>query len=282
MDCGWFKGLITFVLLLAGQAVEGADRPQVAIVIDDMGFQEHLDQAIMALDERITIAVIPQSPRAAYLARQAGQQNREVLIHLPLSGLGHDNCEPVLTCMGTGWSVERMSEYLAAAFEQVEGAVGINNHQGSRFTGDRQAVANLVAGLDQLERQLGRPLVVLDSRTSPTTVLESKARNAGLLATRRHVFLDHSDRPEDIDRAWDALIAMARQRGRAIAIGHPRINTVKMLQRRLGELEAAGVELTSVSRLACPVASSGLVDLGHGCRVFDRSPRAGSYDLSSP
>lgn len=269
------------VLLLTAHVAMSAEPPRIAIVIDDMGFQKHMDQAIMALDQRVTIAIIPDSPMANHLARQARGQRREVLVHLPLSGLGPDNCEPVLTCIGTGWTADRMGEYLTAAFERVEGAIGINNHQGSRFTGDRHAVANLITGLDRLERQLGRSLVVLDSRTSPSTFLERKALSAGLAATRRHVFLDHSNRPEDIEQAWDDLITMARQRGQAVAIGHPRSNTLEVLQRRLPELESVGVKLEPVSRLACPALSSELVS-HDGCRRATRFGQSGYYEASSP
>lgn len=275
----WIKGLIVSVLLVTAHDGSCGDRPRVAIVIDDMGFQQHRDQAIMALDHRVTIAIIPESPLGAHLARQASRQGREVLVHLPLSGLEHDNCEPVLTCMGTGWTSDRMGEYLAAAFERLEGAVGVNNHQGSRFTGNHDAVANLVTGLNRLERQLERPLVVLDSRTSPTTVLERQAHRAGLLATRRHVFLDHSNRIEDIERSWEALLAMARERGQAVAIGHPRINTLAVLKRRLPELASSGVELAPVSTLACPAPSIDLVDHHGGCQRMARPGQTGNYDV---
>ena len=272
------KGGIVVILILIAQSAWCTDRPRVAIVIDDMGFQQYRDQVVMEMDPRVTIAIIPESPLADVLSRQAGHQGREVLVHLPLSGLGRDNCEPQLTCMGSTWSAERMAAHLGEVFERVEGAVGINNHQGSRFTGDRRAVANLVAGLHQLEYELGRPLVVLDSRTSPTTVFETKARNAGLLATRRHVFLDHSDRVEDIEKAWADLIDMAHARGQAVAIGHPRTNTLEVLERRLPQLESMGVELVSLTRLVCPARSSEPAGHRATCQDLPRPISTGVYD----
>jgi uncharacterized protein len=277
-----FKGVLVVVLLLIAQTALSADRPRVAIVIDDMGFQQHRDQVVMEMDQRLTIAIIPESPLAGHLSRQAHHQGREVLVHLPLSGLVKDNCEPTLTCVDAEWSPDRMESHLAEAFRQVHGAVGINNHQGSRFTSDRRAVANLVAGLHRLEHGLGRSLVVLDSRTSPTTVFESKAREAGLLTARRHVFLDHSDRIEDIERAWDDLIVMARTRGQAVAIGHPRINTLDVLERRLPEIESQGVKLVTLTELVCPARSRELVGLHEGCQGTVRPIRAGAYDGLAP
>jgi len=241
---------LILVLLVYSSLVTAAERPRIAIVIDDIGFQDELDTAVMALDPRVAVAIIPESPAARRLAQLAGGQQREVLIHLPLAGLYQDNCQPVLTCIGMHWSAERMQVHLADALNRVEGAVGINNHQGSRFTANEQAVRNLVMAIDLLGRERGQTLFVLDSRTSPTTLFEQKALLAGLKASRRHVFLDHSNEPEHIRQAWVDLLAMARSGGSAIAIGHPRTNTIRFLEQALPELDALGVRLVPLSTLA--------------------------------
>ena len=245
-----FKGVFVIACLLLSGLSWAADQARIAIVIDDMGYQPGLDRAVLALDYRVAVAVIPEAPEASEVATLAGRQQRDVLIHLPLAGLGHDNCQPVLTCMGMEWSAVQMHNHLAAAMQRVHGAVGINNHQGSRFTENEQAVRNLVAGIDSLGRELGRPLFVLDSRTSPITLLEQKALKAGLAAARRHVFLDHSNDPADIQKAWDDLIALARSNGTAIAIGHPRVNTVRFLEQAVPALAGMGIELVPVSKVA--------------------------------
>lgn len=227
-----------------------AETPRIAIVMDDLGYQDRLDQAIMALDSRVTVAIIPESPGARRLSRQALTQYREVLIHLPLAGLFQDDCEPALTCVGLDWPAEKMALHLADALARVEGAVGINNHQGSRFTRDSEAVSMLIDGLRRINSEQGRNLFVLDSRTAPDTVLERKALAAGLSATRRHVFLDHFPDPDSIADAWTQLLAMARRHGYAVAIGHPRNETLAFLERALPELEGQGFELVPVSDLA--------------------------------
>ncbi|MFU8830990.1 MAG: divergent polysaccharide deacetylase family protein [Wenzhouxiangella sp.] len=241
---------LALALLLATGLAAAADLPRIAIVIDDIGFQEDLDQAVMALDSRVAVAIIPEAPAARQIAQAAGRQQRDVLIHLPLAGIHQDNCHLVLTCIGMGWSAVRMQSHLADALERVEGAVGINNHQGSRFTANAQAVGNLIVGISHLGEQRGQALFVLDSRTSPTTLFEHTALQAGLKATRRHVFLDHSNEPDDIRRAWLDLIDLARRNGSAIAIGHPRVNTIRFLEQVLPELDSIEVRLVPVSTLA--------------------------------
>lgn len=242
------RGIVGVVLIFVG-AVAAAQGPRIAIVMDDLGYQEYLDQAIMALDRRVVVAIIPEAPAAQRLARQAKYQQREVLVHLPLAGMYQDNCEPALTCMGLDWSTEKVTEHLAQVLARVEGAVGINNHQGSRFTRDRRAVANLIYGLKAINEANQVSLFVLDSRTAPDTVLERKALGAGLAATRRHVFLDHYVDPVQIEQAWNQLLAMARARGSAVAIGHPHRETIAFLKEALPQLEEQGIELVPVSSL---------------------------------
>lgn len=247
--------LILALLLAWLHAGAMAEPVRVAIVIDDLGFQDHRDLAILALDRRLTAAIIPEAPSASRLARKAASEQREVLIHLPLPGLHQDDCQSVLTCIYEDWSMARVEQALLAALGRVEGAIGINNHQGSRFTADPMAVARLVAGIERISRQREQPLLVLDSRTVPGSLFEERARQSGLPAGRRHVFLDHSDEPEDIEQAWQALIEMARRRGSAIAIAHPRPNTIEFLSNALPELAALGVELVPISELATVQAS---------------------------
>ena len=93
-------------------------------------------------------------------------------------------------------------------------------------------------------------MFVLDSRTVADSYLESVARQAGLPAARRRVFLDHDNDPRAIARAWEDLIMLARRHGDAVAIGHPRQNTLAFLREQLPLLEAQGLELVAVSELA--------------------------------
>jgi uncharacterized protein len=243
------RGILCTALYLFCHLTMAGQPPRIAIVIDDIGYQAGYDRAILAMDPRLAIAIIPESPAASRLARQAASQQREVLIHLPLAGLVHDNCQPALTCVGLDWSAGRMYEHLTEALDQVEGAVGINNHQGSRFTGDARAVGNLIDSIDRLGRHHGRALFVLDSRTVPNSLLERKALKAGLSASRRHVFLDHRNEPEAIEMAWQDLLDLARFHGSAIAIGHPRTNTIAFLNRALPALVDQNVELVPISAL---------------------------------
>ncbi len=239
LAAGWLSGAI-------------ADVPRIAVIIDDLGYLAVNDHDVLSLDRRIGVAIIPDGPLAPELSRRAADQQRDILIHLPLSGVNHDNCEFAATCVDPEWSPARMADHLRWAVGRVDRAVGINNHQGSRFTSDDEAVRRLVAGITLLERIDGVDLFVVDSRTTPRSRLKKQARQAGLATARRHVFLDHDRSPEAIESAWQQLLDQARQRGFAIAIGHPHRQTIEFLGQAVEKLGQEDVELVPVSRLLRP------------------------------
>lgn len=241
------------MLALLPLAANGNDRPEIAVVIDDLGFQPRNDRAVLQLDPDVTVAIIPDGPLARELSSLAADQQREVLIHLPLAGGLHDGqCQAALRCAHPDWPPLRMASHLRWAMGRVEHATGINNHEGSRFTANAGATDSLVEGIAILNRLFQQSLFVLDSRTSAHTRFEDKARQAGLAAGRRDVFLDHDRTPEALEAAWQRLLDQARRDGAAIMIGHPHPETIEFLHRVLPELSDQGIVLVPVSTLIGP------------------------------
>jgi len=94
-----------------------------------------------------------------------------------------------------------------------------------------------------------RHLFFLNSKTSASPVPAQIAHAGRLAYLERDVFLDN-DRDEGlIGRQLDRALARARQRGHAIAIGHPYSETMRVLQDRLTGPEVRGVQLVSLSEL---------------------------------
>ncbi len=250
----WVSRLLAGAFLLCWITVSPAclaGTARIAVVIDDLGFQPVKDRAVLALDPRLSVAVIPGTPGASTLARMAAEQQRDVLIHLPLAGLSEDDCDSgLLVCLDPTWPPAAIDRYLDQALREVPAAIGINNHQGSRFTADPAAVDELVQGLVRLVDRQRRPMMVLDSRTTADTRLEEKSRQAGLPTLRRHVFIDHIDDPAAMGQAWEDLLARAKRDGSAVGIAHPRRSTLAFLVHAIQALdEESEVELVPLSIL---------------------------------
>jgi polysaccharide deacetylase 2 family uncharacterized protein YibQ len=110
---------------------------------------------------------------------------------------------------------EEILRRLDWAFARVPGFVGVNNHEGSRFTADAAALGPVMA------RVAERHVFFFDSRTTPDSRVVSVARAWGVESSGRDVFLDDVATIDGVDAQLHALEAKARARGAAIAIGHP-------------------------------------------------------------
>ena len=131
----------------------------------------------------------------------------------------------------------------AAMLDTVPYAAGVNNHEGSLGTSDRTLMNELMPLLHQ------RKLFFIDSRTTAATVAETAAHAAGVPATSRNVFLDDEQSPGAIRKQFALAIRDAREKGSALAIGHPHPETLQVLAEMLPEAERQGVTLVFASDL---------------------------------
>ncbi len=231
----------------SGPALLGSVRPEktvlVAIVIDDLGQDLVPAKDILALPARITCAVMPGLLQSKKIAEMARQDNREVLIHLPM--------EPKNRNMKASPGILRSEmtpmDFLTTISDDVAsvpGAVGVNNHEGSALTENKEAMKFLMAELK------ARNLLFLDSLTSPKSVAYATAKEFGLKAAKRDVFLDNEgDNAAYIDGQFEELSRIAKEHGRAIGIGHPHPATISALRKWLATADKQGIAIVPVSRL---------------------------------
>jgi polysaccharide deacetylase 2 family uncharacterized protein YibQ len=220
-------------------AAQGIERPMIALVIDDLGLNRRLTARALALPPPLTAAFLPYAydlPAQTTAARAAGH---ELIVHVPMEPLGTDDPGPGALLLDLEPS-ERTAR-LRADLARFEGHVGVNNHMGSRLTADRAAMAEMMAEL------AGRDLLFLDSRTSPASVADLAAETAGVPYAVRDVFIDDVDEPATIARMLQRLERVARERGHAIGIGHPRPATLAALERWRPAAEAQGLAFVPLS-----------------------------------
>jgi hypothetical protein len=93
-------------------------------------------------------------------------------------------------------------------------------------------------------------LFFVDSRTTAATVAETAAHAAGVLTTRRNVFLDDDQSVPAIRKQFELAIRDAREKGSALAIGHPHAATLEVLAEMLPEAAHQGLRLVFASDLA--------------------------------
>lgn len=132
----------------------------------------------------------------------------------------------------------------AAQLKRVPGAIGVNNHEGSRLTQDGRAMNWLMDALLQ-----DGQLYFLDSRTSGRSIAYETAQERRVPALKRDVFLDNVASYVAINRRFDQMLRIAEKHGSALAIGHPYRATLEVLKVRLRDLDTERFELVSPAEL---------------------------------
>lgn len=216
--------------------------PQLAIIVDDVADRATL-RALLALDIPLTVSILPYAEGAPQIAQEARAAGRDVFVHMPMEPVGLDDPGPY--ALTYGLNDRQIEARLSWAFARVPGAIGFNNHMGSRLTGDMAHMERIFAQLPS-ERS---DLVFVDSLTSPRSVAATMARRVGLKSLRRDVFLDHDPEPAAIATQVATALDTARSEGFAIAIIHPRPASMAALEQLEVQAQVAGVELVGMAAL---------------------------------
>lgn len=215
--------------------------PRLAIIVDDGGYGGTSTDVILGLTTRLTFAILPNTPYGTVLAREATALGFEILLHMPMEntdgGLRHEGQ------IETDMNESDIQRLLTDALSQVPGAVGVNNHMGSKFTAHADVLSFF------MEDTLAEGLFFIDSRTTPDSVAYDVATEHGVPSASRDLFLDHDNDRDEIRGRFRQLMATARRDGSAIGICHFRPNTALVLREMLPELRLGGIELVHVSEL---------------------------------
>jgi len=217
--------------------------PAVTIIMDDMGRSLSKVRRLLAIEQPVTLAILPSTPHALEAANLAHAQGREIMVHIPMEPQGYPAIEPgrdALLLEHSEWEVERR---LTDMFQRVPYAVGGNNHMGSRYT--EYAVGMQVVGKFMHDRGL----LFVDSRTTGKTLAEKTMQEMGVPVIARDVFLDNNQDVESIRHEIRRLSAQAKRHGRAVGICHPYPETLTALEAELPSLSAEGVRMVPVAEM---------------------------------
>ena len=216
-------------------------RPQLAIVIDDLGNDRAQADALFRLSYPLTISILPHEVDSGEIAEEAHRRGYQVMLHLPMASNAGDKDEAIE--LHPGMAPAAVQKTFADMLETVPYAAGVNNHEGSLGTADQKLMDDLMPLLHE------RNLFFIDSRTTVATVAETAAHAAGVAAARRNVFLDDQQTVPAVRKQFTLAIHDAREKGSALAIGHPHPATLEVLNEMLPEAEREGVHLVFASDL---------------------------------
>lgn len=226
-----------------------ANSAQLVIIIDDIGNNYKLGNAMVELDGPLTLAFLPHTPHAKSLALKAHQQQKEIILHAPMQNSKSTPLGP--GALTDNLSKEEFQQTLHQAIDSIPYIQGINNHMGSALTQNKQAMHWVMETLQDEQ------LYFIDSLTSPKSVAYQQAINFHLPALRRHIFLDNDTSTEALTQQWNKALKIAQKTGRAILIGHPYAESHAFLEKELPKLAAKNIELIPASQLLIQQAWQG-------------------------
>jgi uncharacterized protein len=212
------------------------------VVFDDAGYSLRAAREVFALPRPVTISILPDLPFSTPIAEEAARRGVQVILHLPVQP-ENPAADPGPGRITVEMTDEAIARTVAADFGTVPGAVGANNHMGSRGTADPRVMRAVLGTVKT------RGLFFVDSLTTPRSVAAKTARAMGVPTAVRAVFLDNQDNDEYVRAQFRVLIRAARTRGQAIAIGHVGKVTVRVLREMLPEFDEAGIRFVPVSAL---------------------------------
>ncbi|GAB4523706.1 MAG: hypothetical protein Kow00133_11730 [Amphiplicatus sp.] len=216
-------------------------RPKIIVIFDDMGLDPAAFGRVMALPGPLTLSFLPYAEDAQSMIDRARAAGHEILLHLPMEPDGPDDPGP--NALRANMTGAELLSALAWNLSRLEGYSGVNNHMGSRMTRHEAAMKTVLSVLDE------RGLYFVDSVTTSKSAAAEAGRAVGARVFARDVFLDPEAGPETVVRQLALVERIARETGYAVAICHPRHDTLVALGPWLTSAPARGFELATTAAL---------------------------------
>ncbi|MDD2388456.1 MAG: divergent polysaccharide deacetylase family protein [Desulfobacterales bacterium] len=206
-------------------------KPQVAIIIDDIGYDKAIAEKFLKLDIPLTISILPFSPFQKGIVRSAHAKGTEIMLHLPMEPTEYPRIDPGPGALLTSMNPDELIDQLLKDIHAVNGIKGVNNHMGSKMTSVSTQMYQIFTILKK------QNLYFIDSRTTSLSLCNPSARLLQIPFAQRDVFLDHKQDATFIRNQINQLIHIAQKNGTAVAIAHPHSITYTVLRESLPELK---------------------------------------------
>jgi uncharacterized protein len=217
-------------------------KPMIAVIIDDMGLDRKRSEQILALPGPLTISFMSYAEELAKQSAEAKAHGDELMMHVPMEPLD-PRMDPGPGALFDKLTPEEVRQTFESDLGKFSGYVGINNHMGSKFTANEPGMEVVMQALRE------RGLLFIDSLTTDKSVGLAVARRYGVPSAGRNVFLDNAGDIISVDFELNKREEVARTKGNAIAIGHPRDATIAALAKWLPTLQAKGFVLVPVTAI---------------------------------
>lgn len=224
---------------------------QVAIIIDDIGYDLGAVKELLKVNADITYSVLPFLIHSREAAEMLHKANKEILLHLPMEPVSYPREKPGSGALFTDMNNEELVFQLEKDIEAVPYIAGINNHMGSKFMKDKEKLTLIFSKLKK------KNLFFIDSRTAANSEAFAAAQKVGLQVAARKIFLDNN---RDYNEIYNNLINITNNNGDVsplIVIGHPHTETIRAIKDAARVFREKGILIVPVSQVIKAKAAQG-------------------------
>jgi polysaccharide deacetylase 2 family uncharacterized protein YibQ len=212
------------------KVVKTDKKSKVSIIIDDIGNNRYSIDELSKLNYKIAFSILPNSPFRNYGRDMGKKHKKQIMLHLPLEPIKSNGYKLNLNgFLLVSMRDEIIKNYTEEYISMVPEAKGVNNHTGSLFT---TRVDKMKTVLSIIKR---KKLFFIDSKTTAKTIGYKLAKRMRIKTGIRDIFLD-GDNEKITILNFKHLFSIAREKGYAIGIGHPKPETIKVMRERVEKL----------------------------------------------
>ncbi len=188
----------------------------ISIIFDDAGYGNKNIYRLVKYPLKIAIAVLPNLRKSKEISHIIFENNKEVMLHMPMEpeNVKKRHIKLLKNTILTGLREEEINRRIDEMFRSVDYIKGVNNHQGSLLTEDKDSMYYV------LKRIKEDKLFFIDSLTSSHSVVKKIAKILNVKVAQRDIFLDNVNKYDYVKKQMDKLIKIALKRGYAIGIAH--------------------------------------------------------------
>ena len=216
-------------------------KPQLTILLDDAGEYGAYD-VIFSLPQPVSLAVLPGTPLADWVLREARRHGTDVIGHIPMESFMPDDSGNV-SLVTDDMDEKEVRAHLETALRALPGIRGINNHRGSAASVNPKLMDWVMAVLKE------KGLFMVDSRTHHDSIIPEVARRHGVPCLAKNEFIDSEAGEVAARRHLDYLLTRAKQSGYALGIGHVYHRPALLALNRFMNEHAGEVEFVGINRL---------------------------------
>ncbi|CAA6811530.1 MAG: FIG00638667: hypothetical protein [uncultured Campylobacterales bacterium] len=201
--------------------VKNIPKPKLAIIIDDVA-SSYETKNILKSSKSITPSFFPKNsdhPNTPELSTKF----KTYMIHLPLEANSNFTSQEagVLKVGDPISKIDNTIKNILASFPDLK---YVNNHTGSVYSSDYNSMYKLLSVLKRYN------LKYLDSKTISSTKASIVAKDLNMNILVRDVFIDNILDKNIIKKQLKKAVNIAKEKGSAIAIGHPKKITLQTIK----------------------------------------------------